>query len=459
MLVYRGFKFRLSPTFEQETILRQMGGNARFLYNRLLTLQEETKKATGKRLSKKALVNSIPSLKKEYEFLSLSNAQSLQQVAIHLCQAYTRAYLPEVVAERNRRIAAAQTPKEKANAFAYGFPTYKEKRNFEDSFAVPQSFRVTTEGVVIPKMSEIKWIAHRELEGIARSLTITLDGEQWYCSVLCEIEVEEPVKVPLAEANILAIDLGLKTYASCSDRSVIENPRLLRKEEKKVQHLQRSMSRKQEARKQRSAGKPKSEKERPGKNERKDGLKLHRLHRTIRNRRLDFLHQETSRLIAKYDGFILETLAVKNLMKRPAPRWDDTQQRYLPNGASRKSGLSKSIADAGWSMFVAFLLYKSARFGKWFQQVDRWFPSTQTCGKCHCKQPMTLKARIYECENCGHIEDRDFNSSDALLIEGMRLFSLPPEGRKVMPGEPTEVQSAVSQELSSAKMGCLTPCG
>jgi len=256
MLIQKGFKYRLKPTKEQKQKLLQHGGNVRFVYNYFLKQNIDYYNETKKFKFYHELATSLPKLKQEYSFLKESFSQSLQMVTRHLDKALKDSF-----------------KKEK------GFPSFKKKHLLNDSFTCPQKYRLGNGFVFIPKIGEVKWIKHRPLEGKPKSITISQDGNNWYCSVLCEYEIKEQQK---KVNDIVGIDVGLKNFLTLSDKTVINNPKHLKKYEKKLAKEQRKLSKKQ----------------RGSINRFKQRMKVRKIHTKIKNIRQDFLHK-TSYLIIK----------------------------------------------------------------------------------------------------------------------------------------------------------------
>lgn len=362
MKIRKAFKFRLCPTQEETILLKQHGGNTRFLYNLLLERHNQYYKQTGKCWSKKAMIISLPKIKKQYDFLQTSFSQSLQQVAGHLDIAFERFF---------KGISK--------------FPQEKTKHYLNDSFTCPQKWRISEKYVFIPKIGEVKWIKHRNIEGKPKSITISQDGEHWYCSVLCEVEIEDK---PIKTDNIIGLDLGLHDFVVLSDGTKVSNPKHLKKKEKQLRRAQRKLSR-------RKLG---------SKNRTKQRAKVCTIHRKVRNTRKDFLHQLSSKLIKAYDGFALENLNIKGMLKN----------RHL----------SKAISDVGWGEFVRQLEYKSLWHSKAFVKVDMFFPSSKRCSECgNINQALRLSDREWVCINCGTIHDRDINASTNIRDEGKKILN------------------------------------
>jgi putative transposase len=113
---------------------------------------------------------------------------------------------------------------------------------------------------------------------------------------------------------------------------------------------------------------------------------------------------------------VFEDLAPSNLSKRPEPKQDEETGQYLPNGASQKAGLNKSILDAGWSTFVTMCEYKAVCAG--IVQVIKVDPykTSQVCSSCQKEGPhKALSERVHTCEHCGLVLDRDINAAINVL--------------------------------------------
>ena len=360
MLIQKGFKYKLNPTQEQKNKLLQCGGNTRFLWNKLLEQNIERYKTTKKFIFYHEMATSLPKMKEEFDFLNESFSQSLQTTARQLDRALKDSF-----------------KKDK------GFPRFKCKDLLNDSFTCPQKWKLYKGSVSIPKIGKIQWIKHRPLQGKPKHITITQDGNDWYCSVLCEFEVKDKEK---KQDNIVGVDVGLKEFAVLSDETVIANPRHLKKKEKKLKKEQRRLSRKVKK----------------SKNRLKQRVKVRRAHAKVKNCRKNFLHKTTSSMIAKYDGVVLENLNVKGMMKNHK--------------------LAKSISDVGWYEFRRQLEYKCRWNFKHFILIDRFSPTSKTCSCCGYVQDMPLEIRIYNCPNCGMSLDRDLNAS--LNIKRLGLNTL-----------------------------------
>lgn len=349
MLIQKGFKYRLYPTDEQRQNLLQQGGNARFIWNLFLVQNCLYYRETGKFIFYHELAVSLPKLKQQYPFLLESFSQSLQMVARQFDRALKDSF-----------------KKQK------GFPSFKKKSLFTDSFSCPQKWRLGKGFIFIPKIGEVPWKKHRALKGKPKSITISQDGNNWYCSVLCEYTIKDKEK---QKDNIIGIDVGLKEFAVFSDKTIIKNPKYLKKQESKLKREQRKLSR----RKNNSINKYKQQ------------IKIRKIYAKIKNSRKDFIHKTTSNIITKYDGVVLENLNISGMLKNHK--------------------LAKAISDVSWFEFKRQLEYKTKWNFKHFILIGRFEPTSKKCSNCGYIQEMTLKKRIFNCPICGLHLDRDLNAS------------------------------------------------
>ncbi len=349
MLIQRGYKYRILPTKEQEGSLLQCGGNTRFLWNYAIKINQDYYKENGKFKFYHELAVSLPTLKEEYPFLKESFSQSLQMVLRQFDRALKDYF-----------------KKEK------GFPSFKKKMLLNDSFTCPQKWRLGKGFVFIPKIGEVKWVKHRTMRGKPKSITISQDGNKWYCSVLCEYTVPDRAKKC---DSVVGCDVGLKEFATLSDGNIISNPKHIKKYEKKLVKEQRKLSKKQKG----------------GKNRFKQRLKVREIQNKIRDTRKDFLHKTSNSIAKNYDGIIVEDLNVKGMMKN--------------------HHFAKSIGDVSWSEFNRQLEYKCKWEFKHYLKIGRFEPTSKTCSNCGYVQEMPLSKRVFNCPDCGISIDRDLNAS------------------------------------------------
>jgi len=197
--------------------------------------------------------------------------------------------------------------------------------------------------------------------------------------------------------------------AITSDEEFIDTPRFFRQDEKALARAQRKFDRVKN--KHRSPQRRKAKRA------------LARKHERIRNRRHNFVHQVGRNLVDRYALIAVEKLSVENMMATPQPKPDPANPgNFLPNGASRKSGLNKSIADAAWSLFRKVLTSKAEKAGRVVASVDPAYTS-QDCSGCGRRVPKTLKERWHTClhPDCRLSIHRDINAARNILKRALLI--------------------------------------
>lgn len=338
----------------------------RWLYNRLLEERKLAWDETETSLRLYDQVNRIPLLKAERPALASVHSQVLQNVATRLDSAFQGFF---------RRVKAGEQP---------GFPRFRGT-GWYDSFCYPQAGRkggyyLDGEGVFLSKIGFVKAVIHRPLEGTVKTCCVkrTSTGK-WYVTFSCEVE---DAPLPASESAV-GIDVGLAAFATMSDGSEIANPRFFRTDEKALAKAQRRLS--------------KEEKGTPARRKRRKPVA--RIHERIAHRRKDFAHQH-SRMIVNQHG----TIAVEDL----------SVNRMVHNHC-----LAKSISDAAWSQFAAFLSYKAASAGRRYVAVNPSYTS-QDCSRCGHRQKMPLSERVYQCPCCHLMLSRDVNAARNILTLGLQ---------------------------------------
>lgn len=249
--------------------------------------------------------------------------------------------------------------------------------------------------------------------GTPKTATVKRDGAKWCVSITCEVP-PEPIEY---SEGAIGIDVGLEKFAALSNGEFIENPRFFRRDEKAMAKAQRRFD--QVKHKHRTKARRKAKKV------------VARIHERIRNRRHDFVHQTSRRIVNRFGVIAIEDLSVDNLMATPKAKPDpDNEGQFLPNGASQKSGLNKSIADVSWSMFRSILTAKAESACREVYAVNPAYTS-QDCHACGYRPDgkdgrtkKTLKDRWHLCPMCGESVDRDTNAAINILSKAMNAQPL-----------------------------------
>ncbi len=296
------------------------------------------------------------------------------------------------------------------------FPRWKRKKVADDNGArFTGSIRVEdARHVRLPRIGRVRTKERTEgligllREGKARILSATVcrEADRWYVALV--VEEERPDPVP-PRGPVVAVDLGLEKFAVIYDGVLVRVVRAPRPLERLLRLL---------ARRQRQLARKKAhlyeDPERPGRrlpsmNYRKAALRLARLHRRIRNIRMDFLHKLTTTLAKTKRAVVVEDLGVRNLM--------------------RNGHLARAIGDVGWGTFRRMLEYKTRWYGSRLIVVPRTFPSTRRCSRCGWVrgEALPLRCRTFRCGACGAELDRDENAARNLHSYGLAALGRVPE--------------------------------
>jgi putative transposase len=350
------YRYRLYPTKNQEKILDKTLNLCCWLYNSALQERVDIYKKYKKSITCYYQINELPNCKKEIPELDLVFSQVLQDVIKRLDKAYQSFF---------KRIQR----KEKS-----GFPRFRSRSRF-DSFCYPQGgFKFVNGKLRLGKIGDIKLKLHREFEGKVKTCTIKKDIDRWYACFSVEVENE----ILLKTGREIGVDVGINNFAVLSDGNIIENPKFLKKSEKRLRRRQRKLSSKQKG----------------SQNRNKQRVIVAKQHRKIREQRKDFQHKESRKIVNNYDLIVFEDLRILNMMKNHK--------------------LAKSISDASWGQFINFVSHKAEYAGKEIKFVDPRNTSI-ICSGCGEKVPKTLADRIHCCSHCGLEIDRDLNASINIL--------------------------------------------
>lgn len=376
----RAYKYRIYPTDEQKVLFAKTFGCCRFVYNWALSLKITAYKEHKKSLSNVYLTNLMKSeLKAEYKWLSDVNSQSLQSALRNLDTAYTNFF---------------------RNTKAIGFPKFKSRKD-RQSFLCPQHCRVDfAKGTItIPKAKDIPAVLHRKFRGTVKTVTISMTPSgKYFASVLVDTGLQEIPAGEVKRETTQGIDLGIKSLAVCSDGRTFGNLKNLQRSLDRLKLFQKRLSRKQKG----SA------------NRNKARIKVARLQEHIANSRKDNLHKITHSLT--HDSQV-RTICMEDLNVK---------------GMQRNHHLAQAVGDASFGMFLTLLEYKCKWYGVNLIKIDRFAPSSKTCGKCGCVyKGLKLSERSWTCPECGTYHDRDFNA--ACNIKEFGLKALPTERGKVKP--------------------------
>lgn len=363
----RAYKFRIYPNKTQEQLIIKTFGCARFVYNHFLNRRNELYKVDKANLKYTQCSKELTILKQEKEWLQEPDKCALQNSLKDLDNAYKN-FFTQVKA---------------------GFPKFKSKHDRHKSYRTSCNIKFLGNKIQFPKLGKVRIKDSRKnIEGRILNATVSQNPDGKFYVSLCCTDIEKPLLQ--ATCKDVGIDLGLKEFAITSDGEKFENPKYLAKSLQRLKFLQRSLSRKTKG----------------SKNREKTRLKVARLYSRISEQRRDFLQKLSTMLIRGYDKICLENLQVSNMVKNHK--------------------LARSISDVSWSEFVRMLKYKSEWYGRKVIQIDTFYPSSQLCSVCGCKNSVLkdLSIRHWECSECGAVHDRDINAAKNILQEGLRIASV-----------------------------------
>lgn len=372
MKIVRGYKTELAPTSEQYRLLCQYAGVARFSYNYGLRRKQEARKG-GERVPTAIDLQKELTTRKHDDLPWLNDVSKwvIQNALRDLDKAYQHFF---------RKVGLKKQGKHKGKC---GYPKFKSKKRGRGSFRLDCPIHVHEDAIQLPRLGTIRLKEHGYIPtwGVKiLSATISEQAGHWYVSVQVECDIPTP---PAATGPAIGIDLGIKTLATLSNGREIANPKALRSRLKALRRASRRVSRKKKG----------------SKNREKARKRLARLHAHIAHIRQDALHQATSLIVAttKHDAerpavIVLEDLNIQGMFK------------------NRR--LSRAIADVGMAEFRRQLEYKAAWVGIQVKIVSRWYPSSKTCSSCGwVNEGLDLSVRVFVCEDCGLVIDRDFNAA------------------------------------------------
>ena len=372
--MYKAFKFRLYPNTSQEILINKTFGCVRLVYNYFL--DECINKGYIRAFD---MCSEIKELYNKYPFLKEIDSCSLRCAVFNLENSF-----------KNYFSKRTNYPKFKSRFNKQSFKRTCTKRTYKGKEYSNIILDLNNKKIKLPKLGFVDIRGYRNLKGInGRIINVTVEKEitnKYYVSVIFD-EVQT-VSSKVIPDNIVGIDLGVKDLVVTSDGEKYSNPKEVLRREKRLKRLQRKLSRQ----------------ERGSNNYYKTKLAIARLHSKIKNSRKHNIIKIVNRLVKEHDIIISEKLNVREM--------------------SSNHKLAKNILDASFNKVCRMLKWKCNLLGKYYYQVDTYFPSSKKCSHCDAITDKTkdLGVRHWTCINCGCENDRDINASINIMFEGLKIY-------------------------------------
>jgi IS605 OrfB family transposase len=387
MVILQAYRFALDPTPRQAKALWSHCGAHRFAYNWGVDLVK-------RRLDERAAgLNAqvpwtLPALQREWN-------SAKQQAAPWWRENSKEAYSSGLDALARGLKNWSDSKHGKRAGSRVGFPKFKTKHRTRPTCRFTTgAIRVEPDRhhVTLPRLGQIRThestrkLARRLDTGTARILaaTVSRTADRWQVSFTCE--VQRSARTPARPRAIVGVDVGIRHLAVLSTGQVIANPRPLDRAQRRLRRLNRQLARCHGPRT------PDGARRIPSAGWRHTKQRLARTHARVANIRRDTVHKLTSELVSSYGTIVVEQLNVAGML--------------------RNRRLARAISDAGFGELRRQLGYKTAWHGSTLVTADRWFPSSKACSACGAvKAKLFLSARVFHCEACGLLLDRDLNAA------------------------------------------------
>lgn len=373
-LISISHKMELIPNNKAKTHFKKAFGCSRLAYNWGLAKWQEYYKQ-GIKKSHLELKKEFNAIKKErFPFVYEVSKYATQQPFVNLNLAFNKFF-------------------KDLKQGKISYPKFKKKRESFGSYYIggDQVIIKDNKYLKVPNLGNVKLREKLRFIGKINSVTISQKADKFYASFSMQISQDEynkTHKITIKNNQSVGIDLGIKEFISLSNGLQIKAPKPLNKLNRLLVKRARQLSKKQHAKTKQEVlqGIKKSN------NYKKASIKLNKLHSKISNIRADFLHKLSSLIIRNFNYIGLENLNTQGMMKNHK--------------------LAKSLSDVSFYEFNRQLEYKAKYQEKEIYRVDKFYPSSKTCCICgSIKQDLKLSDRVYKCDSCKNIIDRDINAS------------------------------------------------
>ena len=373
----RAVKIRLYPNATQATQFNKLLGCYRVVYNQCLNKKiksYEENKISENRTTLSHFIHHELLKDDNFVWLREQNTKVLKQAVIDMLNAYKNFF------ERHT-----------------GYPKFKSKKDNKQSCrfelgAISKKNIYTNYKLSLANIKNVKFRCNKRYaeylqkhkDNIKQATLTKLPCGEYYLSILVDGELTHKVK---ESNNTIGIDLGIKDFIVTSEFEVFNNLHFKKNESKKIERLQKQLSRKKIG----------------SNNRNKARIKLAKIYKQISDKKQYYLHQITNSLIDENKVICMEDLNVKGML--------------------RNHKLAESIQEMSFYEFRRMLEYKAKWYGRQLIFVDRFYPSSKTCNHCgYINKTLKLFDRQWVCPDCGEIIERDYNAALNIRDEGLRIL-------------------------------------
>lgn len=393
----KSYKTEINPSVEQIIKINQTIGVCRFVYNLFISQNKENYKSGKGYINNyefsKWLNNEFIPNNPEYKWIKDVSSKAVRNSIDNANIAFVNYF--NSLKKPKKKLSDKQKKKldkKKRKGIINNFPKYKKKNKNESSMY----FVKTDSKTIIScerhriKIPTLGWVKIKEKGYIPTNLiikhgNITKKAGRYYLSVVVDTQIDHKFH-ELNEG--IGIDLGIKNLAICSNQKTYKNidkTEIVRKLEKALKREIKSLSRKIEDNKKRKG--------QSTKNINKNIFRIQKLNQRLDNIRTDYTNKVISEIVKTKPSYItIEDLNISGIMSN--------------------KHLSKAIGSQKLYEFRSKLTNKCKEYGIELRIVDRYYASSKICHNCgNIKKDLLLRDRIYKCNECGMILDRDYNAS------------------------------------------------
>lgn len=374
-LMFKSYRFRIYPSPSQQAQLETYFGCSRHVYNHLVE-----KQADHSLVSRNLQTTLIRQMSEDQPWLHSINPS----IVFHAFDNFNHNLQHSQALNRRLKF------KNSYSRQSFCLTNYKNSAQIS-----PRSVQIQPMGSLKARISQ--W----PLGQVLNITIIRMASGRYYMSVLTRQPDVACQPMALKEKiRCIGLDMGIRHFLTMSDGTQIENPRYFEEDLERLRHLQKGLVRKVKG----------------SSNYHKQCRRITRYHERIASQRNAFLHKLSTHIVREYDIISVEKLGITDML----------EERQL----------SLKISDASWRKFINMLAYKANWYGKQLIQIDRYYPSSKTCCRCHYKlAELPLYIRDWQCPQCETQHDRDTNAAINIMIEGVKIYikNNPAHKKKLIP--------------------------